>query len=145
MNRKRILLDASTAIRAYDEGASDPKALIDEAKAKVRDWVEKDTELVTSAPILYEVLRGVSPEKEPRRWRTLKEAMDAMTDIEIRRQHGEQAASLYRTAKAKGMVPDKRSFDILHIATAWCEKLEFSAEDDDFKRLEALLPQQENA
>lgn len=135
-----ILLDANTVIAAFDPGNTTSSEQILAAKAKVRAWMEDDDIALAVSPLItYEVLRGVSQLRESERWQELKDVLAKFDNFDIDRETGEAAANLFQLARDCNYSVDKRGFDILHVATAHCQNLEFDSADKNMPALGKLL------
>ncbi len=133
-----VLLDTNLIIRAFDDaGTSDDKT---KAAAKVLlTALLSDAEVVLAiTPLIrYEVLRGV-PLSDTQRFKELADALTQFETYEIRSVEADLSARLWRYAVSKGQKPDKRSFDIAHVASAKANDLEMSSGDGDIAKLQNL-------
>lgn len=95
--------------------------------------------LAISPLIRYEILRAIKWENNED-YETLVLALNELEEFEIGKEIAEQAAKVYRFARAKERkIVNKRNFDLLHVATAKCNKLEIRSNDKDIKKLEQLF------
>ena len=90
--------------------------------------------------IRYEVLRGV-PAVDKARAQALADMLTQFETYEIRSIEANLAAELWRYAVSQGQKPDRRSFDIAHVASAKANNLEMTSADPDIAKLLSLYDQ----
>ncbi len=130
---RRVLLDTNLLIGALD--TKNPRD-IEELNKLLKD---ENIALAISPLIRYEILRGVKW-GDNETYKTLLLALNELEEFEIGKEIAEKAAKVYRFARAKERkIVNKRNFDLLHVATAKCNKLEIRSNDKDIKKLEQLF------
>lgn len=133
-----VLLDANLIMEAFDhEGTAAPEI---KAKAKQRmTELLSDPDLVVAiTPLIrYEVLRGVAA-ADAVRHQALADALTQFETYEIRAIEANLAADLWRYAVSRGQKPARRSFDVVHIASARANNLEVISSDGDIAKLLSL-------
>ena len=129
-----VLLDANILIGAFD---GDPAS---EAHARAGEHLQAmmndpQIDLAITPLIRYEVLRGVRRQSPA----DVDEALNYFQSFEIRTEHGIRAAELFRLAKDKNIMLDKRSFDLFHCVCAEINGLELASQDGDIPKIQQLI------
>lgn len=133
-----VLLDTSLIIQAFDSGATSDPATKSEAKRRMNELLTDPEVMLAITPlILYEVLRGL-PANDGDRIQSLLDILTQFENYEIRLAEANLAAELWRYVISKGQSPIKRSFDIVHIASAYQNDLEMASADADIGKLKSL-------
>ena len=133
-----MLLDTNLIIQAFDyAGTSAP-----ETRAAAKNHInallsDPDVMLAITPLIRYEVLRGV-PAVDAARMQALSAVLTQFETYEIRSAEANLAAELWRYAVSKDQRPNKRSFDIAHVASAKVNNLEMASTDQDIAKLLSL-------
>ena len=133
-----VLLDTSLIIQAFDQsGTSDP-ATKEAAKLKVNALLSDPGVVIAITPLIrYEVLRGV-PFVDKARAKLLADVLTQFETYEIRSVEANLAADLWRYSVSKGHKPNRRSFDVAHVASAKANDLEMTSTDIDITKLLSL-------
>lgn len=136
--RRGVLLDTNLIIQAFDRaGTSDP-ATRNFAKIRMNALLSDPEVMVAITPLIrYEVLRGI-PVTDAARLQELSDVLTQFETYEIRSVEANLAAELWRYAVSKNQKPNKRSFDIAHIASAKANNLDMSSADEDIAKLLSL-------
>ncbi|MES2944634.1 MAG: PIN domain-containing protein [Pseudomonadota bacterium] len=133
-----VLLDTNLIIQAFDHaGTSDP-ATRDAAKTRMNALLSDPEVMLAITPLIrYEVLRGI-PAVDATRVQELSAVLTQFETYEIRSVEANLAAELWRYAVSKDQKPNKRSFDIAHVASAKANNLEMTSADVDISKLQSL-------
>jgi predicted nucleic acid-binding protein len=133
-----VLLDTNLIIQAFDSGGTSAPETKVEAKRRINELLSDPEVVLAITPlVLYEVLRGI-PTLEADRLQALIETLTQFENYEIRSAEASLAAELWRYAVSKNQKPSRRSFDIVHIASAHQNKLEMTSADQDVVKLQDL-------
>ena len=129
---RKILLDTNLIIAAFDSETPDA---IDQLTQLLTD---DEVAFAISPLIRYEVLRGVQFDDKDK-YSELNTILNGFEAFDI----GNLSSDLFRFARSKKAegeksLVDKRSFDLLHLATAKCNQLELCSNDSDLSKLEQL-------
>jgi predicted nucleic acid-binding protein len=143
-----VLLDTNLIIQVFDSGGASAPEIRVEAKRRMTELLSDPEVVLAVTPlILYEVLRGI-PSVDAERIQTLMETLTQFENYEIRSTEANIAAKLWRYAVSKNQKPIRRSFDIMHIASAHANDLEMTSADQDIVKLLSLyeeMKKEENA
>ncbi|MFI0399803.1 MAG: type II toxin-antitoxin system VapC family toxin [Thiolinea sp.] len=141
---RRILLDTNLLIAALDQDNQTSIDKKEEAVQLLTDLLNNSNVALAITPLIrYEVLRGIAW-KDSVRYEELKDTLKYFEEVDIGSDVSELAANLYRfdIAKAKANNEkrnfEKRKFDIFHLASAQCHKLELVSQDSDIAKLQTL-------
>ena len=135
---RRVLLDTSLVIRAFDPKAQDAPELIASAKEKMKALVNDPTVALAITPLIYfEALRAVEY-GDIQRSQKLEGAMSQFDMVEIRQREANLAVRLTQFAFVRKSRFNKKSFDVLHWACARVNGLELESVDADFQAFQAL-------
>ena len=138
---RKVLLDTSLVIRAFDPKAQDAQELIASAKEKMKALVNDPNVALAITPLIYfEALRAVEY-KDIQRSQKLEGAMSQFDMVEIRQKEADLAVRLTQFANVKKSKFNKKSFDVLHWACAQVNGLEIESVDADFQAVQALYDQ----
>lgn len=135
-----FLLDTNLLIGAFD---GEPGNTEHEAAAeRLRRLLEDPSVQLAITPLIrYEVLRGAARIGVDE----LDEVLDGFREFEIRGSDGRRAAELFREAKARGLVLNKRVFDLFHCVCADANQLEIASQDGDIPKIKNLIEASKDA
>jgi predicted nucleic acid-binding protein len=133
-----VLLDTNLIIQAFDHAGTSAPETKAAAKLKMNQLLSDPDVVVAITPLIrYEVLRGV-PASDAVRADALADALTQFETYEIRAIEANLAVDLWRYAVSQGQKPDRRSFDIAHVASAKANNLEMTSADSDISKLQSL-------
>ncbi len=133
---RKVLLDANMIISAFER--KDPQA-----KQVLRQLLADDNTAFAITPLIrYEVLRGINFSNSTK-YSELESILNGFEEFEICREQASLSSNLFRFSRSdasqdQSRIVDKRSFDLIHLATAKCNELELCSSDGDLAKLEKL-------
>lgn len=136
-----FLLDTNLLIGAFD---GEPGNTQHEAVAeRLRQLLEDPSVQLAITPLIrYEVLRGAARIGIDE----LDEVLDGFREFEIRGSDGRRAAELFREARVKGVVLNKKhTFDLFHCVCADANQLEIASQDGDIPKIKNLIEASKDA
>ena len=138
---RRVLLDTNLLIAALDTAGTTSAEQRAKAKQQINELLGDTDVAVAITPLIrYEVLRGIAWD-EAERYQQLQQILADFEEFDISRDVSELAANLYRfdVDKAKTLNEprnfEKRKFDVFHLASAQCNRLELASHDSDIAKL----------
>jgi predicted nucleic acid-binding protein len=138
MTKKRILLDTSILIGAFDHDPQNPKHV--EARRKLRAWLGDETvDLVITPLVSYETL--IKPTRISGEALTAK--LKGFQSLPVGEEEARVAVALRHLVKDKGILLSenryKHSFDCFHCACAQVHGLEIDSADEDIAKIKPLM------
>lgn len=131
---RAVLLDTNILIGAFD--GEDGNMNHELARQRLKALLEDDDVKLSISPLIrYEVLRGarnVPIEK-------LDEALSRFQEFDTRGRDARRAAEIFRLAKEKNVLLNKRTFDVFHCVCAELNNLELASQDGDIPAIQNLM------